>query len=90
MLSLKKRRDSMVSAHGFSALVRGWQLALSVRGLRPHTVQTYARDVERFTGTVNGHHPKETPPPPHGAGGITGFDLSDLLWQGGDSCVAPP
>jgi len=52
----------MVTAHGFSALVRGYRLSLSVRGLRPSTVESYVRDVERFTSTLNGHTPKSTTP----------------------------
>lgn len=48
----------MVSAHGSAALVRGWRLALNVRGLRPSTVTHYVRDVERFTSTLNGQGPK--------------------------------
>jgi integrase/recombinase XerD len=48
----------MVTAHGSSALIRGWRLALTVRGLKPHTVQTYVRDVERFAATLNGTGPK--------------------------------
>ena len=48
----------MFSEHGFSALVRGYRLSLSVRGLRPSTVQSYVRDVERFTSTLNGSGPK--------------------------------
>jgi site-specific recombinase XerD len=52
----------MVTAHGFSALVRGYRLSLSVRGLRPSTVESYVRDVERFTSTLNGHTPKSITP----------------------------
>jgi integrase/recombinase XerD len=49
----------MDRAHGYSALVRAFRLGLTVQGLRPHTVQTYVRDVERFTSTLNGHQPKD-------------------------------
>jgi hypothetical protein len=38
----------MQTAGGFSALLRGFRLALTVEGLRPHTIHTYLRDVERF------------------------------------------
>ena len=59
----------MVTAHGFSALVRGYRLSLSVRGLRPSTVESYVRDVERFTSTLNGQGPK----------GITAADLREYF-----------
>jgi site-specific recombinase XerD len=67
----------MVTAHGSAALVRGWRLALTVRGLRPHTVQAYVRDVERFTGPLNGQGPK----------GITPADLREyfITYQEGRS-----
>jgi len=38
----------MYRAVGSSVLVRGFRLALSVEGLRPHTVDNYVRDVERL------------------------------------------
>jgi len=59
----------MVSAHGFAALVRGWRLALTVRGLRPSTVEYYVRDLERFTSTLNGRNPKS----------ITAADIREYL-----------
>ena len=36
----------MVTAVGYSALVRGFRLALTVDGMRPHTVSCYVRDVQ--------------------------------------------
>lgn len=38
----------MFTAIGSSVLIRGFRLALSVEGLKPHTVDNYVRDVERF------------------------------------------
>lgn len=38
----------MDTAFGYSVLVRGFRLALSVEGLKPHTINCYVRDVERF------------------------------------------
>ena len=38
----------MVTAVGYSVLIRGFRLALSVEGLKPHTIRSYVRDVERF------------------------------------------
>jgi len=36
------------TAVGSSVLIRGFRLALTVEGLKPHTVDNYVRDVERF------------------------------------------
>jgi len=44
----------MDRAVGYSVLIRGFRLALSVEGLRPHTVDNYVRDVERFSGFHGG------------------------------------
>ena len=38
----------MHTAVGYPVLIRGFRLALSVEGLRPHTVDNYVRDVQRF------------------------------------------
>ena len=38
----------MDTAVGSSVLIRGFRLALTVEGLKPHTVDNYVRDVERF------------------------------------------
>ncbi len=43
----------MFTAVGSSVLIRGFRLALTVEGLKPHTVDNYVRDVERFAQ----HHP---------------------------------
>ncbi len=38
----------MDAAVGYSVLIRGFRLALSVEGLKQHTIDNYVRDVERF------------------------------------------
>ena len=43
----------MFTAVGSSVLIRGFRLVLTVEGLKPHTVDNYVRDVERFAQ----HHP---------------------------------
>ncbi|UCH86564.1 MAG: phage integrase N-terminal SAM-like domain-containing protein, partial [Dehalococcoidia bacterium] len=52
----------MCTASGFSALLRGFRLALTVEGLRPHTIHSYLRDVERFTESVDGRSPRSISP----------------------------
>lgn len=52
----------MYTAGGFSALLRGFRLALTVEGLRPHTIHSYLRDVERFTEWVDGRSPLSISP----------------------------
>lgn len=52
----------MHTASGFSALLRGFHLALTVEGLRPHTIHSYVRDVERFTEYVDGRNPRSISP----------------------------
>jgi len=52
----------MHTAGGFSALLRGFRLALTVEGLRPHTIHSYVRDVERFTEWVDGRNPRSISP----------------------------
>jgi site-specific recombinase XerD len=52
----------MYTAGGFSALLRGFRLALTVEGLRPHTIHSYLRDVERFTESVDGRSPRSVSP----------------------------
>ena len=47
----------MVTAVGYSVLLRGFRLALSVEGLRPHTISCYVRDVERFAHHHQGQDP---------------------------------
>ena len=42
----------MNTAVGYPVLIRGFRLALTVEGLKPHTIDNYNRDVERFTA----HH----------------------------------
>ena len=39
----------MDTAVGYSVLLRGFRLALTVEGLKPHTIENYLRDVGRFT-----------------------------------------
>ena len=46
----------MVTAVGYSVLLRGFRLALSVKGLKPHTIRCYVRDVERVA-----HHHGQDP-----------------------------
>ncbi len=46
----------MQTAVGFPVLIRAFRLALTVEGLRPHTVYNYVRDVERFAHHC--HRPK--------------------------------
>ena len=43
----------MNTAVGCSVLLRGFRLALSVEGLRPHTIGNYCRDVERLANYVD-------------------------------------
>ena len=38
----------MDTAVGYSVLLRGFRLDLSVDGLKPHTISNYVRDAERF------------------------------------------
>jgi integrase/recombinase XerC len=52
----------MYTAGGFSALLRGFCLALTVEGLRPHTIHSYVRDVERFTEWADGRSPRSISP----------------------------
>ena len=47
----------MQTAVGYSVLIRGFRLALSVEGLRPHTINCYVRDVERFAAHCEGKDP---------------------------------
>jgi hypothetical protein len=42
----------MLSAQGFSALLRGRRLALTVQELRPSTVESYTRDVPLGMATL--------------------------------------
>ena len=67
----------MDRAHGYSALVRAFRLGLTVRGLRPHTVQTYVRDAERFITSVGTRTP----------GSITANDVREyfITYQDGRS-----
>lgn len=47
----------MDRAVGWSVLIRGFRLALTVEGLRPHSVYNYVRDVERFARHCDGRSP---------------------------------
>ncbi len=47
----------MHTAVGFPVLIRSFRLALTVEGLRPHTIDNYIRDVERFTTHFQGRKP---------------------------------
>ena len=38
----------MFTAVGYSVLIRGFRLALSVEGLKPRTIENYVSDTERF------------------------------------------
>ena len=46
----------MQRATGFPVLLRAFQLALTVEGLRPRTIENYARDVQGFAAYVEGRH----------------------------------
>ena len=48
----------MFTAVGYQVLIRGFRLALSVEGLRPHTIDNYVRDVERFAASHEGVDPQ--------------------------------
>ncbi len=49
----------MHTAVDWSTLTRGFRLALTIQGLRPHTVTNYVRDVERFARSVDGTSPSQ-------------------------------
>lgn len=48
----------MQTAVGFPVLIRAFRLALTVEGLRPHTVYNYTRDAERFATYFESRTPK--------------------------------
>jgi site-specific recombinase XerD len=48
----------METAGGFSGLLRGFRLALSVEGLRTSTVEHYVRDAQRFAAHVDHRSPR--------------------------------
>lgn len=52
----------MHTAGGLSGTVRGFRLALTVQGLRPSSVNHYARDVERFARHFAGRSPASITP----------------------------
>ena len=52
----------MFKAVGYLVLIRGFRLALTVEGLRPHTINNYVRDVERFAVACGQDGPQETTP----------------------------
>lgn len=52
----------MDSARGFSALLRGYRLALTVQGLRPSTVESYTRDARRFGAFLGNRAPDSVRP----------------------------
>ncbi len=47
----------MPTAVGFPVLIQAFRLALTVEGLRLHTVHNYTRDVERFASHFQGRKP---------------------------------
>ena len=59
----------MVTAVGYPVLVRAFRLALTVDGLKPHTIQSYVRVVERFAAHVGGRDPDS----------ITAADIRDFV-----------
>ena len=48
----------MQTAVGFPVLIRAFRLALTVEGLRPHTVYNYTRDAERLATYFESRTPK--------------------------------
>ncbi len=59
----------MVTAVGYPVLVRAFRLALTVDVLKPHTIQSYVRVVERFAAHVGGCDPDS----------ITSADVRDFV-----------
>jgi site-specific recombinase XerD len=59
----------MVTAVGYPVLVRAFRLALTVDGLKPHTIHGYVRVVERFAAHVGGRDPDS----------ITSADIRDFI-----------
>ncbi len=47
----------MHTAVGFPALIRAFRLALTVEGLRSHTIYNYTRDAERFASQFQDRKP---------------------------------
>ena len=52
----------MFTTVGYSVLVRGFRLALSVEGLKPHTINNYVRDIGRFAAAHEGQDPQSVTP----------------------------
>ena len=52
----------MDTAVGYSVLIRGFRLALSVEGLKPHTIACYLWDAERFAAHYAGRDPQSITP----------------------------
>ena len=52
----------MFTAVGYQVLIRGFRLALSVEGLRPHTISNYVREAERFAAAHEGQEPQSVTP----------------------------
>ena len=48
----------MFTAVGYQVLIRGFRLALSVEGLKPHTIENYEREAERFAAAYEGQDPQ--------------------------------
>lgn len=42
----------MFTAGGYQVLIRGFRVALIVRGLRPHTIDNYVREAEQFAAAA--------------------------------------
>jgi site-specific recombinase XerD len=52
----------MFTAVGYSVLIRSFRLALRVDGLRPHTIDNYVREAERFAAYHGDHFPHSATP----------------------------
>jgi site-specific recombinase XerD len=46
------------TATSFPALIRAFELALTVEGLRPRTISNYTRDVRRFLVSLGDRSPR--------------------------------
>ena len=68
----------MHTAVGSSVLIRAFRLALTVEGLKPHTVQTYVRTAERCAAHSNGRRPHR----------ITSADVRAFIASLQDQCAA--
>ena len=52
----------MHTAVGYPVLIRGFRLALTVEGLRPHIINNFVRDVERLASHYDGRDPHSITP----------------------------